>query len=155
MLMPTQRVCAQASRVPPPTSMVAMECAFLGILEPIAGTAASIFASAIMKMLLCFDFCHTIVLDKDSKLFSIGRESLNLLKTGCHVLSGDSHNPMLVKWLCLYFNKGLWIMTNECNLVHVALEELLLLLYAWNSCSVPGTDISPACGNWPQICLPY
>jgi hypothetical protein len=33
-------------------------------------------------------------------------------------------------------------MTNECNLVHVALESLLLLLYAWNSCPVPGTDIS-------------
>jgi hypothetical protein len=33
-------------------------------------------------------------------------------------------------------------MTNECNLVRVALEALLVLLYAWNSCPVPGTDIS-------------
>jgi hypothetical protein len=33
-------------------------------------------------------------------------------------------------------------MTNERETVRVALESLLLLLYAWNSCPVPGTDIS-------------
>jgi hypothetical protein len=33
-------------------------------------------------------------------------------------------------------------MTNEHGTVRVALESLLLLLYAWNSCLVPGTDIS-------------
>jgi hypothetical protein len=49
---------------------------------------------------------------------------------------------MLVKWLCRYFNKGLRIMTNKLNLVRVALESLLLLLYASNSFPVPGTDIS-------------
>jgi hypothetical protein len=33
-------------------------------------------------------------------------------------------------------------MCNERDLVRVALEAILLLLYAWNSCPVPGTDIS-------------
>ncbi len=33
-------------------------------------------------------------------------------------------------------------MCNEHDTVRVALESLLLLLYAWNSCPVPGTDIS-------------
>ncbi len=33
-------------------------------------------------------------------------------------------------------------MCNECDSVRVALEAILLLLYAWNSCPVPGTDIS-------------
>ncbi len=33
-------------------------------------------------------------------------------------------------------------MCNERDTVQVALESLLLLLYAWNSCPVPGTDIS-------------
>ena len=33
-------------------------------------------------------------------------------------------------------------MCNERDTVRVALESLLLLLYAWNSCPVPGTDIS-------------
>jgi hypothetical protein len=33
-------------------------------------------------------------------------------------------------------------MTNERDTVRVALKALLLLLYAWNLCPVPGTDIS-------------
>ena len=33
-------------------------------------------------------------------------------------------------------------MCNERDSVRVALEAILLLLYAWNSCPVPGTDIS-------------
>jgi hypothetical protein len=33
-------------------------------------------------------------------------------------------------------------MTNKWDTVRVALEALLLLLYAWNLCPVPGTDIS-------------
>jgi hypothetical protein len=49
---------------------------------------------------------------------------------------------MLVERICRYFNKGLTIMCNEHDTVRVALESLLLLLYAWNSCPVPGTDIS-------------
>ncbi len=33
-------------------------------------------------------------------------------------------------------------MKNERDTIWVALEALLLLLYAWNLCPVPGTDIS-------------
>jgi hypothetical protein len=33
-------------------------------------------------------------------------------------------------------------MCNERDSVRVALEAILLLLYAWNSCPVPGMDIS-------------
>jgi hypothetical protein len=61
-------------------------CSF-GILEPVTGATASTFASAIMKLQLCFGFCHAVVLDKDSKFFSICRESLDLLKINCQVLS--------------------------------------------------------------------
>ncbi len=117
-------------------------CSFK-ILEPVTSANASTFASTIMKMQLRFGFCHTVVLDKNSKFFSAYRESLDLLKINCHVLLGNNHNdPMLLERLCWYFNKGLRIMTNKRNLVHVALKSLLLLLYAWNSCPVPGTDIS-------------
>jgi hypothetical protein len=49
---------------------------------------------------------------------------------------------MLVERICRYFNKDLTIMCNKRDTVRVALEALLLLLYAWNSCPVPGTDIS-------------
>ena len=101
-----------------------------------------IFASAIMKILLCYGFCHTVVLDKDSKFFGVCREAIDLLKINCHILSSANHNPMIVERVNRYLNKGLTIMCNERDSVRVALEAILLLLYAWNSCPVPGTDIS-------------
>ena len=102
----------------------------------------STFVSGIMKIQLCFGFCHTIVLDKDSKFFGEFKEAVDLLQINCHVLSGGNHNPMLVERVNLYLNKGLQIMTNERDSVHVAMEAILLLLYAWNSAPIPGTDLS-------------
>ena len=116
-------------------------CTF-GALEPVSGANATAFASAIMKIQLRYGFCHTIVIDKDTKFYGVCCEAIDLLRINCHVLSGDNHNPMLVERLCRYFNKGLTIMCNERDTVRVALECLLLLLYAWNLCPVPGTDIS-------------
>ncbi len=74
-------------------------CTF-GALEPISSANATSFASAIMKIQLRFGCCHTIVLNKDSKLFGVFKESLDLLKINTHVISGDNHNAMIVKRLC-------------------------------------------------------
>jgi hypothetical protein len=49
---------------------------------------------------------------------------------------------MLVERVTRYVTKGLKIMCNERDSVRIALEAILLLLYAWNSCPVPWTDIS-------------
>ena len=49
---------------------------------------------------------------------------------------------MIVERVNRYLTKGLKIMCNKRDSVRVALEAILLLLYAWNSCPVPGTDIS-------------
>jgi hypothetical protein len=49
---------------------------------------------------------------------------------------------MLVKQVNWYLNKGLKIMTNERDSVRVAMEAILLLLYAWNSTPIPGMDLS-------------
>ncbi len=69
--------------------------------------------------------------------------SLNILKIHYHIiLSSDNHNPMMVEWINHYLNKGLHIMTNKRSSVWVAMECILLLLYAWYSCPIPGTDIS-------------
>ena len=116
-------------------------CSF-ACMEPVSHASAESFASAIMKIHLRFGFCHTIVIDKDSKFLSVFRESMELLKINFHMLSGDNHNPMLVERINRYLNKGLRIMTNERGTVRVAMECILLLLYAWNSCPIPGTDIS-------------
>ena len=116
-------------------------CTF-AVMEPIQKANATSFASAIMKIQLRFGFSHTIVVDKDSKFYGVFRESIDLLKINLHVLSGDNHNPMLVERINRYLNAGLKIMTNERDSVRIALEAILLLIYAWNSCPVPGTDIS-------------
>jgi hypothetical protein len=111
-------------------------------MEPITRASATTFASAITKKLLRYGFCHRVVLDKDSKFFGIWCETIYLLKINCHVLSSANHNPMIVERVNRYLTKGLKIMCNERDSVRVALEAILLLLYAWNSCPVPGTDIS-------------
>jgi hypothetical protein len=116
-------------------------CSF-ACMEPVSKPSSITFAPAIMRIHLRYGFCHTAVLDKDSKFFGVCREALDLLKINCHVLSGSNHNPMLVKHLNWYLNKGLCIMCNEWDSVWVALGAILLLLYVWNSCPVPGTDIS-------------
>jgi hypothetical protein len=116
-------------------------CSF-ACMEPITRASATTFASAIMRILLRYGFCHTVVLDKDSKFFGVCREAIDLLKINCHILSSANHNPMIVERINRYLTKGLKIMCNERDSVRVALEAILLLLYAWNSCPVPGTDIS-------------
>jgi hypothetical protein len=43
-------------------------CTFAA-MNPIANANSTSYASAIMKIILRYGFCHTIVLDKDSKFF--------------------------------------------------------------------------------------
>ena len=66
-------------------------------MEPVANANASTYASAIMKIILRYGFCHTVVLNKDSKFFGVCQEALDLMKINCHVLSGGNHNPMIVE----------------------------------------------------------
>jgi hypothetical protein len=116
-------------------------CTFAA-MEPVTNTNAATYASAIMKIILHFGFCHTCILNKDSKCFGVCWEALGLLQINCHVLSSGNHNPMMVERLSCYLNKGLQIMMNEQDSNLIALEAILLLIYAWNSCPVTGTDIS-------------
>jgi hypothetical protein len=83
------------------------------IMEPIKHTNSQNFASAIMKIQLQFEMCHTIVLDKDSKFFGAFKEACDLLQLNWHFLSGGNHNPMTVKWVSHYLNEGLKVMSNK------------------------------------------
>ena len=49
---------------------------------------------------------------------------------------------MIVERVCRYLNKCLTIFTNERDDNRVALEGILMSLYAWNSAPIIGTDIS-------------
>jgi hypothetical protein len=95
-----------------------------------------------MKILLRYGFCATAVLDKDSKFFGVCREALDLLQINCHVLSSNNHNPMMVERINRYLNKSLKILCSERDSVRIPQEGIFLSLYAWNSCPIPGTDIS-------------
>ena len=111
-------------------------------MEPITNPSATTFASEIIKPFLRYGFCSTAILDKDTKFYGVCHEALDLLQINCHFLSGANHNPMLIEQVDFYLTKRLKIMCNERDLVRIASEAILLLLYAWNLYPVPGTDIS-------------
>jgi hypothetical protein len=48
----------------------------------------------------------------------------------------------MVKRINCYLNKGLKIMANLRGTVRIAMEAIVLLLYAWNSAPIPGTNLS-------------
>ena len=110
--------------------------------EPVRKADSTNFASALMKIMLRYGISHTLILDKDSKFLKVFKEVVELLKLNSHVLSSENHDGMIVERINRYLNKGLKILCNERDSVRVAAEALLLLIYAWNSAPIPGTDIS-------------
>ncbi len=112
------------------------------MMELIMTADATIYTLAIIKIMLQFGFCYACILNKGSKFYGACRKTLDLLKVSPHVLSGGNHNSMILKHLNCYLNSGLHIMTNEHDSTCIALEAILLLIYAWNLCPVSGTDIS-------------
>ena len=112
------------------------------VCEDTPRQSAESFAAALMKIWLRFGFSHTIVVDKDSKFRATFEQTAALLKINIHVLSGGNHDPMLVERVIRYLNKALKIFCTERGTVKVALEAILLSLYAWNSAPVPATDLS-------------
>ncbi len=83
------------------------------VMEPIKHANSQTFAYAIVKIQLQFGLCHMIVLDKDRKYFCTFKEACDLLQLNQHILSGGNHNPMMIKRVSHYLNKGLKVMINE------------------------------------------
>ena len=103
---------------------------------------SKVFAAALMKIWLRFGFSHTIVVDKDRKFLGVFSKTAALLKINAHVLSGKNCDPMIVERICRYLNSCLTIFCNERGNNQVALEGILMSLYAWNSTPVVRTAIS-------------
>ena len=82
------------------------------------------------------------MVDKDSKFLGEFVKTANLLKINIHVLSGENHDPMVVERICRYLNSCLTVFCGERGTNRVALEGILMALYAWNSAPCIGTDIS-------------
>ncbi len=119
-------------------------CAMTGFAccESVTTATASSFAAAIMKIQLRYGIAHTLVVDKDSKFYGTFKDTTSLLKTNLHTLSDGNHDAMLVEQINRFLNKTLKIFCNERDFIQVAVEGILLSLYAWYSAPIPGTDIS-------------
>ena len=100
------------------------------VMEQVKHTTSTTFASALMKVQLHFGLCHTIVLNKDTKFFSTFKEACDLLQLNHHVLMGYNHNLMMVECINRYLNNGMKIMANKQGTGRIAMEAILLLLYA-------------------------
>jgi hypothetical protein len=100
------------------------------VMEPVKHTTSTTFASALMKVQLCFGLCHTIVLNKDTKFFGTFKEACDHLQLNCHVLMGYNHNLMMVECINRYLNKGMKFMANKQGTGRIAMEAILLLPYA-------------------------
>jgi hypothetical protein len=87
-------------------------------------------------------FSHTIVVDKDSKFLGEFVKTAALLKINMHVLLGSNHDPMLVERICRLLNTCLRIFSNKHGTNKVAIDGIMMSLYAWKLASVIGTDMS-------------
>ena len=114
----------------------------LGICEPTAEKNASTFASVLMKIWLQFGFSHTIVVDKDSKFIGVFSQTDALLNIKIRVFSGENHDTMIVERIYRFLNSYLTFFCNERGNNRVALEGILMSLYACNYAPVVGTGIS-------------
>ncbi len=126
------------------TNHLIAACAMTGFVccESVTTDNMLSFAKAIMKIQLRLGITHTLVVDKDSKFYGTFKDTASLLKMNLHTLSSGNHDVMLVEQSNWFLNMTLKIFCNECDSIQVAVEGILLSLYAWNSASIPGTDIS-------------
>ena len=86
---------------------------FSATMEPVSKPDSTACASALMKITLKYGLCHTLVLDKDKKFYSVFRKVVDLLQLNCHTLSSENHDGMLIEHVNRYLNRGLSVMTNE------------------------------------------
>jgi hypothetical protein len=78
---------------------------------------------------LHYGFCHTVILDKNSRFYGVCCVALDLLQINRHIISGNNHNQMIVERVNQYLTKGLKKMTNEHHSVYIALKAILLSFY--------------------------
>ena len=118
-------------------------CTF-AVAKPVTNLSAMVYAQALLMSMLRFGLAHTIVLDTDKKFYNTFRQMCELLRLNVHTISRENHDPMVVERVNSYLNKGFKIFTQEQGTSAISWEAVLLLIYAWNSCSVPLTNISRA-----------
>ncbi len=110
--------------------------------ESVTTVNALSFVAAIMKIQLRYGIAHNLAIDKDSQFYGTFKDTTSLFKINIHTLSSGNHDTMLVEQINWFLIKTLKIFCNKRGFIPVAVEGILLSLYAWNSATIPGTDIS-------------
>eukprot|EP00957_Ditylum_brightwellii_P024268 1830422-Ditylum_brightwellii.AAC.1 len=95
-------------------------------MEPIStdGINSNEFAKAIMKILLQYRLCHTIVVDKDSKFMAIFVKTMELSNINMHVESGGNHNIILPEQFFCFLNSGLAVIISKRDSTKVSTEAI-------------------------------
>ena len=83
------------------------------VAEPILGSNSTTYAQVLSIIMLCFVLAHTIVLDKDSKFYSVFAQSCLLLDLNVQTVSSENHDASILERVNRYLNKGLNVFTQE------------------------------------------
>lgn len=83
---------------------------------------AASFESATMKIMLHYGFCHMLIINKDSKFFSIFQDVVEPLNINLHHILGNKYDAMLDEHVNRFLNKCLSIFCNKQDSIHVAQE---------------------------------
>ena len=116
-------------------------CTF-AVAEPVSKIDSTIYAQALLMIMLCFGLAHTIVLDKDSKFYATFAPSCQLMNLNFHTISSKTHEPMIVERINRYLNKGIKTFSEESGTTAVSREAILILIYRCNSCPFPMNGIT-------------
>ena len=95
-----------------------------------------------MKILLNKGFCHTLAIDKDITFFGSFTEARDLLLNDKHILSGNTHDSMLVERNNRFINKSRKVLCNESDSVRIRTKSIIISFYGWNHTLYISTNIS-------------
>jgi hypothetical protein len=104
--------------------------------------STTIYAQALVMIMLRFGIAQTIVLDADKRFYNTFYQMCELLNFSVHTINGGNHDPIMVERVKNYLNKELKIFTQERGTPAVSPETVLFSIYVSNSCAVHLANIS-------------
>ena len=112
------------------------------VAEPVPESNSTTYAQTLSMIMLRFGLAHTILIDKNSKFYAVFAQSCLLLFLNVQTVISENHDAIIVERVNRYLNKCLKIFNHGRGTPAVSREAISLLIYAWNSCLVPLTDIT-------------
>jgi hypothetical protein len=100
------------------------------------------FAKAVYRIMLRYGLSQMVIINQDLTFKGEFKAAFTLLKIKHHISARGNHNAIFVKCFNRYMNAGLRVFNNDRDTNRVFVEGAETLTYAWNSCSVIGTDLS-------------